>query len=84
MTIKGHHKLLLTGAAGGLGQALREKLKTNCDVLRLSDRIAFGEAGVQEEIVLADLADADSVNTMVDGVDAIIHLGGVSVEGPFG
>ena len=83
MTINLHQKILLTGAAGGLGQALRERLKANCDVLRLSDRVAFGEAGQNEEIVLADLADADAVNTMVAGVDAIIHLGGVSVEGPF-
>ncbi len=83
MNTKSHSKLLLTGAAGGLGQQLRERLRANCDVLRLSDRVAFGTAGQNEEIVLADLADADAVNTMVAGVDAIIHLGGVSVEGPF-
>ncbi len=82
-TSKSHQKLLLTGAAGGLGQALRERLKANCDVLRLSDRVEFGVAGQNEEVVLADLADGDAVNTMVAGVDAIIHLGGVSVEGPF-
>ena len=83
MTIKVHKKLLLTGAAGGLGIALRERLKANCDVLRLSDRLEFGAAGANEEVVLADLADADAVSAMVQGVDAIIHLGGVSVEGPF-
>ena len=83
ITTKSHPKLLMTGAAGGLGEALRERLKANCDVLRLSDRIAFGPAAKNEEIVLADLADANAVNTMVAGVDAIIHLGGVSVEGPF-
>ena len=84
MPIKVHHKILLTGAAGGLGQALRERLKANCDVLRLSDRVAFSEVGADEEMVLADLSDADAVSAMVQGVDAIIHLGGVSVEGPFG
>lgn len=84
MTLKAHHTLLLTGAAGGLGQALRERLKVNCDVLRLSDRVDFGTAGAHEEIVLADLADAQAVNAMVQGVQAIVHLGGVSVEGPFG
>ena len=83
MTIKVHKTLLLTGAAGGLGIALRERLKANCDVLRLSDRLDFGAAGANEEVVLADLADADAVSAMVQGVDAIIHLGGVSVEGPF-
>lgn len=84
MTIKVHEKLLLTGAAGGLGKALRERLKANCSVLRLSDVQAFGDAAANEEVVLADLADAAAVHTMVQGVDAIVHLGGVSVEGPFG
>ena len=83
MTIKTQEKLLLTGAAGGLGQALRERLKANCKTLRLSDRLAFSAAGPNEEIILADLANAEEVNAMVQGVDAIIHLGGVSVEGPF-
>ena len=84
MTIKVHDKLLLTGAAGGLGKALRERLKANCSVLRLSDVQAFGEAVDGEEIILADLADAAAVDAMVQGVKAIVHLGGMSVEGPFG
>lgn len=83
MTIKVHHKLLLTGAAGGLGTALRERLKANCDVLRLSDRQAFGDAAAHEEVVLADLADGKAVDAMVAGVDVIVHLGGISVDGPF-
>jgi uronate dehydrogenase len=77
-------RLLLTGAAGGLGKVLREPLKANCNVLRLSDHIDFGQAGSNEEIMQADLSDADAVDAMVQGVDAIIHLGGVSVEGPVG
>ncbi len=84
MTLQVHAKLLLTGAAGGLGQALRSRLKVNCQVLRLSDRVPFGPAADHEEIMLADLADAQAVSAMVQGVDAIVHLGGVSVEGPFG
>jgi uronate dehydrogenase len=79
-----HKKLLMTGAAGGLGRELRERLKANCSTLRLSDVKPFGKAGPQEEIVLADLADASAVDAMVAGVEAIVHLGGVSVEGPFG
>jgi uronate dehydrogenase len=83
MTIKVHYKLLLTGAAGGLGTALRDRLKANCDVLRLSDRLGLGDARPHEEIVLADLSDLGAVSAMVQGVDAIVHLGGISVEGPF-
>lgn len=84
MSLKNHRKILLTGAAGGLGQALRQRLKANCEVLRLSDRASLGEPAADEEIVLADLADAAAVSAMVQGVDAIVHLGGMSVEGPFG
>jgi uronate dehydrogenase len=84
MTIKVHEKLLLTGAAGGLGKALRERLKDNCSLLRLSDHKDFGPAAPGEEVVLADLADSGAVDAMVAGVDAIVHMGGVSVEGPFG
>ena len=83
MSLNNHKRLLLTGAAGGLGLALRQRLKANCDVLRLSDRVSVGDAGPSEEVVLADLADAEAVSNMVRGVDAIVHLGGISVEGPF-
>jgi len=84
MTIKVHTKLLLTGAAGGLGQALRTRLKADCEGLRLSDRADLGVPAAGEEIMLADLADAQAVSAMVQGVQAIVHLGGVSVEGAFG
>lgn len=83
MTIKVHERLLLTGAAGGLGQVLRKQLSANCAILRLSDRVDCAPALAGEEIVVADLADANAVDAMVAGVDAIVHLGGISVEGPF-
>lgn len=83
MTIRLHHKLLLTGAAGGLGQALRGRLSANCDVLRLSDRVPLTGLQPNEEFVLADLSEAASVSTLVQGVNAIVHLGGISVDGPF-
>ncbi len=83
MAIKQHAKILLTGAAGGLGKVLRESLKQNCDVLRSSDVVDFGAATEGEEIMLADLANAAQVDAMVQGVDAIVHMGGKSLDGPF-
>ena len=83
MTIPSHHRILMTGAAGGLGQALRARLKANCSVLRLSDRVDFGAAQVGEEIMLADLADAPALMAVLKDVNAVVHFGGVSVEGPF-
>ncbi|MDY7577107.1 NAD(P)-dependent oxidoreductase [Herbaspirillum sp. RTI4] len=81
--MKSHGTLLLTGAAGALGKQLRHRLKANCDVLRLSDRAEIGPAQAGEEVVLCDLANAAEVDAMVAGVQAIVHLGGVSVEAAF-
>ncbi|MDH0737249.1 NAD-dependent epimerase/dehydratase family protein [Achromobacter spanius] len=76
-------RLLLTGAAGGLGQVLRPRLKAHANVLRVSDVAPLAPAGEGEEAVPCDLADAAAVSSLVQGVDAIVHLGGVSVERPF-
>jgi uronate dehydrogenase len=83
MTIRSHNRILLTGAAGGLGQVLRSRLNANCSLLRSSDRVAFGVALEHEEQVLADLSDANAVLEMMQGVDAVVHLGGVSTESAF-
>lgn len=83
MAIQVCKKILLTGAAGGLGVVLRKALKENCEVLRLSDRNYVGPAAEAEEVFTADLSNAAAVDEMVDGVQAIVHMGGVSVEGPF-
>jgi len=77
-------RVLLTGAAGGLGKVLRQGLKPYADWLRLSDVAAMEPAQAGEEVVPCDLADKAAVDALVQGCDAIVHLGGVSVEGPFG
>jgi uronate dehydrogenase len=76
-------RLLLTGAAGGLGQVLRKRLKPFAQVLRLSDIADLGPAGAGEEVVRCDLADKKAVDELVRGCEAIVHLGGISVERPF-
>ena len=83
MTIQSHHTLLMTGAAGGLGQAMRPRLKANCAVLRLSDVSPMAPAQAGEEVVQADLADADAVKALVAGCQAIVHFGGISTEQPW-
>ena len=76
-------RILLTGAAGGLGRVLRERLTRYAEVLRVSDIAPVGEARTGEEAVVCDLADAAAVDALVRDVDVIVHLGGVSVERPF-
>ncbi|MFT4242107.1 MAG: NAD(P)-dependent oxidoreductase [Acidovorax sp.] len=77
-------RLLLTGAAGGLGRVLRERLRPFARVLRVSDIAPLGAAsGAQEEVAPCDLADKKAVDALVAGCDAVVHLGGISVERPF-
>lgn len=74
-------RLLLTGAAGNLGRELRPRLKAYCDTLRLSARgDTLGTAGPGEELAPADLADKAAVFAALDGVEAVVHMGGVSTE----
>ena len=76
-------RLLLTGAAGGLGKELRRRLKAHCEVLRLSDIADLGPAAVGEELMPAALENAAAVLALLADVEAVVHLGGISVEGPF-
>jgi uronate dehydrogenase len=84
MPTQHNHRILLTGAAGGLGKALRNRLAADCAVLRLSDITSLpSELAANEEWHTVDLADRAAVLAMAADVDAIVHLGGVSVERPF-
>ena len=76
-------RILITGAAGNLGKVLRTSLAGKYDTLRLSDVGDMDPAGPGEEVVKCDLANARAVQALVDGCDAIIHLGGMSVENTF-
>jgi uronate dehydrogenase len=74
-------RLLLTGAAGNLGRELRPRLKAYCDTLRLSARgDTLGATGPGEELAPADLADKAAVFAALEGVEAVVHMGGVSTE----
>lgn len=73
-------RILLTGAAGNLGRQLRPRLKRYCDQLRLSDRADLGTAAEGEELVHVDLADRAAVHQLLDGVDVVVHMGGISTE----
>ena len=76
-------RLLITGAAGGLGKMLRDKLTGYAPLIRLSDRDEMAPAGPGQEVIRCDLGDPDAVRDLVRDCDAIIHLGGKSIEGNF-
>ncbi|BES73090.1 NAD(P)-dependent oxidoreductase [Marinobacter nanhaiticus D15-8W] len=76
-------RLLVTGAAGGVGTAIRPHLQNLAEQVRLSDIADLGQAAGHEELVPCDLGDAQAVRELVKDCDGIIHLGGVSVEQPW-
>ena len=73
-------RLLITGAAGGLGSLARRRLTGLAEVLRLSDIADLGSAAAHEELVPCELGDFAQVKAMVEGCDGIVHFGGISVE----
>src|SRR6185437_11303011 len=76
-------RLLLTGAAGGLGRVLRERIKPWAEIVRVSDCADLGKAQPGEEVVQCDLSDKAAMLKLLEGVDAVLHFGGISVEKPF-
>ena len=80
---KPFHRLLLTGAAGNLGAQLRSALGAWADVVRVSDIAPLSASASHEEAMSVDLADRAAVDALLEGVDAIVHLGGISIDAPF-
>jgi uronate dehydrogenase len=81
--MKLYNRILMTGAAGMLGKALRAPLASDCSILRLSDVGAMEKPASHEEVSRCDLGDRDAVYALCEGVNAIVHFGGVSTEQPF-
>jgi uronate dehydrogenase len=76
-------KILVTGAAGGIGTRLRKLMKGLYPSIRWSDIRKPDDLAADEDFVVADLTDLAAVKDIVAGVDGIVHLGGYSIEGPW-
>ena len=73
-------RVLITGAAGDIGSRLRQSLRGVYPVLRLSDIAPLGEAAEGEELMPADVTNAAAMEKICEGVDGVVHLGGMAVE----
>jgi uronate dehydrogenase len=73
--------VLITGATGDVGTHLRRELAGKYR-LRLSDKRILKKAK-GETFMRADISKMADALRITKGVDAIVHLGGYSVEGPW-
>lgn len=76
-------KIVLTGAAGSLGSALREPLAKLCDAL-VSVDIKDAPATLPNETwATADCAEMDQVAPLVEGADMVVHFAATPDERSF-
>jgi nucleoside-diphosphate-sugar epimerase len=76
-------RLLITGAAGNMGRLLRPLLRREGRALRLADLTELTDLQPGEETIAADVTDPDALAKACQGMDAVLHLGGISVEATF-
>ena len=74
--------VLITGAAGNVGSHLRRELAGRYN-LRLSDIVPVKDISPGEKQARGDVAKMADMLRVTKGVDAIVHLGGFSAEGPW-
>src|SRR6202035_3902963 len=71
-------RVLITGAAGAIGTALRDGLRAkNWRRLRLTDIRPVSNLTHNEEAIVADVADRSAIEAMMRDVRAVVHLAGV-------
>ena len=74
--------ILITGAAGDVGTHLRRELAGKY-VLKVSDLRTLKKIDKAERFTRADISKFSDAMRITRGVDAVVHLGGYSVEGPW-
>lgn len=72
--------ILITGAAGQIGRALRGGLRGAYPLLRLLDVAPLGDAAAGEEVLHGDIRDPAAMEKATAGIDCVVHLAGQSTE----
>ncbi len=75
-------RLIVTGAGGGIGTAIRGQLDHLADEVVLSDLADVTVSG-NERSQPCDLTDLESVRVLFKGGGDVLHFGGQSLEAPF-
>jgi uronate dehydrogenase len=73
-------RILITGAAGQIGKALRQGLRGSYPLIRLLDVAPLGAAEKGEEVLTADIRDPAAMEKATAGIDCVVHLAGQATE----
>jgi len=72
--------VLITGAAGAIGTALRNGLRSGWRHLRLTDVRPIRNPAPNEECIVADVSDRAACERLTQGVKAVVYLTGVGSD----
>jgi uronate dehydrogenase len=73
-------QLLITGAAGNVGTALRREFAATGWSLRLLDRLPAPDPAPHEQVLPGDIGDLPALVQAMQSVDAVIHLAGCTTD----
>jgi uronate dehydrogenase len=71
-------RVLITGAAGAIGTALRHGLRGTWRYLRLTDIRPMQDITNNEEAFIVDIGDRIALESIMQNVHAVVHLAGTS------
>ena len=69
--------VLITGAAGAIGTALRDGMRERYRHLRLTDVKPIANPTANEDVIVSDISDRAALEKMMVGVKAVVHLAGM-------
>jgi uronate dehydrogenase len=73
-------RVLITGAAGHIGDVLRRGLRGRHALVRLLDIAPLRAAETGEELCTVDIGDLGALEQAMDGIDCVVHLAGIPDE----
>lgn len=69
----GKQRVLITGAAGGIGSVLAERLREQFDLRLLYHRASPANPPV-DDWVIANLSDVPALRSALEGIEAVVHM----------
>ena len=75
--------IVLTGGSGSVATAIRPLLAREGRSITLVDIVDPGPLAPQERFIASSVTDKDALIDALAGADLIVHLGGISKEGPW-